>query len=130
MTSLSPAARTTAAGRLSIIAFQIVLASSYPASPGRHRAPRSPPRRDSSASAESDMLFPSIVLTTSSAMVSLLGLEPLRISHTPGASPAFCRQAPELLLVEQCDLVTLLAEPLDLHQLEAGIAAGGLQGIG
>src|SRR5687768_11837313 len=39
-------------------------------------------------------------------------------------------QHPESLLVEQRDPVALLAQPLDLHQLQAALASGGLQRIG
>ena len=40
------------------------------------------------------------------------------------------RQTPELRLVEQRDAVPLGAQSLDLHQLQASIAPGGLLGIG
>ena len=43
-----------------------------------------------------------------------------------GSKSSPCNQTPEPLLIEERDLVTLLAETLDLHQLEAGVASGGL----
>lgn len=43
---------------------------------------------------------------------------------------ALAHEAPEARLVEQRDLVPLLAQPLDFHQLQARIPAGGLQRIG
>src|SRR5439155_26313268 len=39
-------------------------------------------------------------------------------------------EAPELLLVEEGDPLSLLAKPLDLHELQARVASGGLEGIG
>src|SRR5262245_56838382 len=57
--------------------------------------------------------------------------------HAPRAVQAFfgCRnsapagQAPEALLVDQRDAVSLLAKPLDLHELQSGVAAGGLKRV-
>ncbi len=60
MTSAVPAARMTAAGRLSIIAFQIVRACSYPGSPGRQSAPRSWLRRESRTSSVGAQVVPSL----------------------------------------------------------------------
>src|SRR5262245_42582663 len=39
-------------------------------------------------------------------------------------------EPPELRLVEQRDLVAFLAQALDLHQLESGVLACRLQGVG
>src|SRR5215204_3305955 len=38
-------------------------------------------------------------------------------------------QSPELLLIEQRDAMSLLAQTFDLHQLQSAIAPGGLQWI-
>src|SRR5213080_1527912 len=46
-----------------------------------------------------------------------------------GAARAGCGQPPELPLVEQRDLMAFLAQALDFHQLESGVAARGLQRI-
>src|SRR4051812_19134506 len=55
--------------------------------------------------------------TMSAAMRSLL----------PASAAA--GEAPELRLVQQRDPVTFLAEPLDLHQLQAGVPSRRLQRV-
>ena len=46
------------------------------------------------------------------------------------ASSALAREAPELRLVEQRDLVAFLAKALDLHELQPRVLPGGLLRIG
>src|SRR5512145_1211494 len=47
----------------------------------------------------------------------------------PGAGPALRDQPPELDLVQKRDSVALLAQAFDLHQLQAAVAACGLQRV-
>ena len=50
--------------------------------------------------------------------------------QAPGGANSFLPgQPPELRLVQQRDPVPLLAQPLDLHQLEAGVLARRLQRV-
>src|SRR5689334_16654751 len=46
-----------------------------------------------------------------------------------GLGSALPHQRPEPALVEQRDAVALLGEALDLHELEPGVAAGGLERV-
>src|SRR5882672_6499505 len=86
--------------------------------------------RSSSSSASSRRLNLS---TSTSASVMIEATNAKCLTDQSGSllsgSSSPSDELPELALVQQRDPMTLLAQPLDLHQLQPGITARGLQRI-